>query len=802
MLWTINILYNEKNEVSSIKSIARDITDRKKTEKALRQSQATLSSIFKAAPIGIGMVKERVISFVNDQMIHMTGYSQNEITGKSAVILYPSREEFENVGEKKYDLISRYGTGTVETCWKRKNGDIINILLSSTPINPKDLSMGVTFTALDITKRKHAEMELKRSEAFLAATFSSMQDGISVLDKNLVIQKVNPKMEEWYPDQAPLVGKKCHTCYCSSSKPCDSCPSIRAIQSGQTEFAVIPGPSESPMEWLEVFSYPIKDHDTNKTSGVVAFVRDITGRVRSEKELEKYREHLEDIVEERTYELKRANKALEKARHEAEKANILKSEFIANISHEIRTPLNAVTGFSELLTAIVEDEKQKSYLDAIKNAGNNLLTLINDILDLSKIEAGKINIEHTPVRIRTILKEIGQIFTLQLTRKGIKLITDIDPQLPEALQLDEIRLRQVLLNIVGNAVKFTETGYIKICVKMVEQDLHIQIKDTGIGIPENDIDSIFDSFKQQSGQDLSRFSGTGLGLTISKRLLGIMNGTICVESQVGQGSIFKIIIQGVDVSSWEIPILKDLPEMKDTCFKKGKVLVVDDIESNRLLLKELLVKVNLDVLMAENGHEAIVICPEYQPDIVLMDLRMPVMDGFEAARQLKKGHQTQNIPVLAVTAAAMDKGEIDILQHGFAGFLSKPIEINTLLLALSKYFEKDDSVKHHKKHGRPVAAPSLSSNTCPFFPEILSILESDFIPKWKEFQRKQPIHDVKAFGDELILLGMKYELEYLVEYANQLILHVGNYDIDSMRSAITQFPDTLKTIKKMMRGAL
>ncbi len=269
------------------------------------------------------------------------------------------------------------------------------------------------------------------------------------------------------------------------------------------------------------------------------------------------------------------------------------------MSHEIRTPLNAVTGLSELLSSLVTDEKQKSYLEAIKSSGKNLLILINDILDLSKIEAGKVEIQYSTVDLRILSQEIEQVFALQASKKDIQFKIDIGSELPSSLQLDEIRLRQVLLNIVGNAIKFTEKGYIQLSAKAVQKqdetvfDIHISVEDTGIGISEKNIDNIFDSFKQQDEQSSSQYGGTGLGLAISKRLIEMMNGKILVDSTVGKGSIFKIIINDVKAKDTEAPAVKERFHHEHTHFEKGKVLVVDDVASNRHLLKELLNKVNL-----------------------------------------------------------------------------------------------------------------------------------------------------------------------------------------------------------------
>ncbi len=494
-----------------------------------------------------------------------------------------------------------------------------------------------------------------------------------------------------------------------------------------------------------------------------------------------------------------------KERKAAELANKAKSEFLANMSHEIRTPLNAVTGFSELLTSLVEDEKQKSYLAAIKSAGKSLLTLISDILDLSKIEAGRLEIQYALVDIKVIVKEIEQIFAMKTSRENLDFIVDIDEAVPAALRLDEIRLRQILLNIVGNAVKFTEKGWIKLSVKKTggqnEEnacDLHITIEDTGMGIPEDDLDTIFDSFKQQTGHDTARFGGTGLGLAICKSLIEMMNGQISVESVIGKGSVFKILFSNVEIASEEVAVIEEGFNLENFSFEAGKVLVVDDVKSNRDLLYELLIKINLKVVTAENGHEAIVISPEFQPDIILMDIRMPVMDGLEATKRLRDNEKTRKIPIIAVTASSVAMNQNDILKKGFDGFLSKPVKINKLVSELSQYLTvavEEGNVKDDIEIETPVFTNDAPAESLSVHPQLLSTLETEFMQKWEGFQERQPIEDVKNFGTDLKDLGLEYNLNLLSEYGDRLIIHVDNFDVINMQQSISEFPDLLSILK-------
>ncbi|NYC51151.1 signal transduction histidine kinase [Clostridium beijerinckii] len=341
-------------------------------------------------------------------------------------------------------------------------------------------------------------------------------------------------------------------------------------------------------------------------------------------------DNLEEKVEERTKKLEKTNTELKYAKIEAEKANEAKSEFLANMSHEIRTPLNAVIGFSELLKNTIKDEKHKSYIETINVAGNSLLTIINDILDLSKIEAGRIELQYKPLKLSNIFREIKYIFKQKTKSKNIEFLLDIQEDFDESILLDEVRIRQILLNLVGNAVKFTDKGYVKLSLKGTTSqnkssvDFRISIEDTGIGIAEGEREKIFDAFKQASGQSIKKFGGTGLGLSITKKLTEIMQGKIFVESIEGKGSTFYVEFYNVPIAATE-----ELPEDTSTAyfnkynFSNEKILVVDDIETNRFLLEELLSKAGLRVITAENGFEAIKVFKHEKPDLAIIDLIMP-----------------------------------------------------------------------------------------------------------------------------------------------------------------------------------
>jgi signal transduction histidine kinase/CheY-like chemotaxis protein len=527
--------------------------------------------------------------------------------------------------------------------------------------------------------------------------------------------------------------------------------------------------------------------------------------------LKKSRETIENNT--RTLEKKVAQRTKEyqEAAIKATAADDAKSEFLANMSHEIRTPMNAILGFSEILKEQVKEPKHQEYISIILSSGKTLLGLINDILDLSKIEAGKMEFQYRPVDPHSLFGDITKIFATKIKNKGLKFITDIDANLPASLLLDEVRIRQMLFNLVGNAVKFTTEGYIELKVKKIfhpersKIDLIFSVKDTGIGISVDDRKIIFDAFRQSMGQSTKLYGGTGLGLAITKKLVELMNGELTVESTVGKGSIFTVKIKEVSISSVEHSIEELKMESENIIFKNQKVLVVDDIQSNRLLLSEILSIYGLAVLEATNGKEAINIIKSQNPDIVLMDLRMPVMSGYEAIKIIKADKKVKNIPVIVLTASAMKISDDDIKKIGSDGYLRKPISRPELLDELKKYLKyknisKDKTIStasrgKAEKKAETAIKPANDLIKIKKLPELINILENDVFIKYGKLKKEFIINDIEDFAAEIMELGMQYSAGTLSDWGKKLSLQAGSFDLENLIVSIEEFGPILTKIK-------
>jgi len=501
---------------------------------------------------------------------------------------------------------------------------------------------------------------------------------------------------------------------------------------------------------------------------------------------------------------------LKKAKETAEQANMIKSEFLANMSHEIRTPMNTVLGFTEILSNQITDEHQIKYLAAITAGTKNLLVLINDILDLSKIEAGKLKMLYEPADPRQIFSEIESIFSDKVNEKNLHFILDIPAEMPKTLLLDEIRFRQILFNLIGNAIKFTESGFVKVTAQVDQSskpagiiDLIVNVEDSGIGIEKENQEDIFMAFQQQDGKQNKKYGGSGLGLSISKKLANLMNGSISLSSIKGKGSIFTLLLKDIEIiethpeTKIEVAAKNSL-RFNEINFHHASVLIVDDVEHNRFLLKEFLKGSNLIVKEVINGKQAVELASIDHPDLILMDIRMPVMDGFEATKILKNNPETAAIKIIALTASVMEEEIRKIKNTGFDHFLRKPIKYADLSEAMAKFLSHNRILSENVVVEEPKVF-QISSATTKHIDEIVRILDIDLYNEWKKVKSGGFIDEIANFGNQIINLGNKYSFEQLISFGKELLESTESFDVNSMKRTLNAFPYLIDSVKNLSK---
>ncbi|RLA94204.1 MAG: diguanylate cyclase, partial [Deltaproteobacteria bacterium] len=534
---------------------------------------------------------------------------------------------------------------------------------------------------LNELKRKNEELselldDLKKTKDYVSNILENMIDTLVVVHLKGIIQTVNPAtcaLLEYKEEE--LVGKPI-THILTEEKAIKKFFEKKELRNYEVEYKAKNG-KRIPMLFN---SSTIRDQE-DKTKGIICVATDITKRKIAEKEMLKVRE-------------------------EALSASRAKSEFLASMSHEIRTPLNAIVGMAELLSDTQLNEEQKDYLNMIKISAHNLLEIINDILDLSKIEAGELELEETEFNLEDLVETTCISLAPKVHKKGLELICHLKPDVPEYIMSDSTRLRQVLINLIGNAIKFTEKGEIVVNVEKAKKKekgsvlLHFSVSDTGIGIPKERQEKIFESFTQADTSTTRKYGGTGLGLTISKRLVEKMGGKIWVESEPGKGSTFHFTIRVLPI---EKPIKKEFvpQEIKDL-----RILIADDISTNRLILKEIISSWGLYPKEVENGSSVLKALRSasekgrpYQ--LIILDKKMPDMNGFEIAKGIREIPEYSSTPIILLSSDE-EKGDREKAKTlGISSVLLKPIRrsklYDSLINALTRIRKKSESARKRPK---------------------------------------------------------------------------------------------------------
>ncbi len=566
----------------------------------------------------------------------------------------------------------------------RPNGTTLWVMARGQAVkNKRDKIHKLVGTLQDINDRKTHELEILK----LSTVIQQSPENVIITNPNSEIEYVNDStIQNSGYSRDEIIGQNPNI-FASGKTPAqtymDMWASLKQGLSWKGEFINKRKDGTEYTEFARII--PILDQES-EVIHYVAVKEDITEKKRNEKELDNYREHLEEQVEERTRELEIAKK-------DAESANASKSLFLANMSHEIRTPMNGVIGMTHLALQTNLDSTQRDYIQKAHLSAQNLLGIINDILDFSKIEAGKLEVETTNFSMPAVLQNTLNFVKFKADESNIKLVVNFDKDVPRFFIGDPLRIGQILTNLVTNAIKFSGEGesvIISLVLKSTDQDtftIHFSVKDNGIGISSEIQQKLFQSFSQADSSTTRKHGGTGLGLRISKELVELMKGKIWVDSEVGKGSDFQFILplKKADKESVERQIDNLGLEKEIEKLKGKKFLLVDDDEINQEVARKLLVNTGVTVITAYNGLEALSTLESQGFDLVLMDCMMPEMDGYEATKKIRENENYNKLPVIAMTANAMKQDVDKVLSVGMNDHIAKPINPNEMFLTILKW---------------------------------------------------------------------------------------------------------------------
>lgn len=491
----------------------------------------------------------------------------------------------------------------------------------------------------------------------------------------------------------------------------------------------------------------------------------------------------------------------------AEEADRHKTRFLANISHEIRTPMNAIIGFSRLLAQRVTGDKERSYVDAIVLSSKGLLALVNDVLDLSKIESGKLELAHDTINLADLVDSLIAMFSQMAKDKGIELRSQIENTLPDFVSIDGNRVRQILVNLLSNAVKYTESGQVTLEARSetIGEDaslvrLIFKVVDSGRGIAAEDISSIFDPFNQGSRADSDMHESTGLGLAITQRLVELMQGELQVQSKLGAGSTFSVILPNMKVIAALQPSpQKHLPLDHLASLNIEKILIVDDVQLNRELLVDILEAYAQKIMLAIDGEHAITLALAECPTLILMDVRMPRLDGRGALKKLRDLPQFNNTPVIAVTASSMREEEIE-LRRQFDGYVRKPISVEALAAEIARVLARRFPAKTDDP-GIPTETSNQNYIPHATLDNLNAGLQVLHLHAWKQASDSLSHRDVLVFLEGIKKLVAHVDVADLTDYSERLNTAVTRFDIIAMERELDRFPALVEQFHTLGSGA-
>lgn len=666
----ISLLNNATTDVSFALEFFEEEMMRKQAEEAVAQSEKRFHTLTEVSPVGIYRTDlTGATTYVNQRWTQIVGITYDESMGSGWYIAIHPEDRIKVYNEWR-KVVGNRQRSVLEYRFMKADGTIVWVIGQATPeTNSENQIIGFIGTITDITQRKQAEDKFVKTSKKMEAIIEAIPDMMFEIDlQGNIFNYHTPKNDLLLMPPSDFIDKKIIEFLPADAAAVCLSALKEANEKGFSrgkQYSLELGGSKC---WFELSLAPMKEDEVQEKHFIV-LSRDVT-------------------------EQNKMNQEIQKAKELAEAANKSKTDFLANMSHEIRTPLNGIIGFTSLLMESRLGEPQRKYMLTINESARTLMDIVNDILDFSKIEAGKLELKIEEIDLFALTNEVISLFKYQVSQKQIDLVLDIDANVPRFLFADTLRLKQIIINLLGNAIKFTPKGEIRLEIKTILPvedhfiNLCFSVKDTGIGIQPKNQDKIFHSFEQEDNSTSRQFGGTGLGLAISNQLLALMNSKLELESTFGQGSnfYFHIILKKSNFQN-QLEFKKDKMTVVNGILGSKKVLIVEDNKINMFLAKTLIQKIIPDCIILEafDGDEAIEQYKIQQPDIILMDIQMPNKNGFEATYEIRKIEQNSFTPIIALTAGIFVEEKEECLKSGMNDYITKPIIVSDLEMILLKW---------------------------------------------------------------------------------------------------------------------
>ncbi|ALO14324.1 Autoinducer 2 sensor kinase/phosphatase LuxQ [Salinivirga cyanobacteriivorans] len=805
---------------------ARDITDRIIERQKLEESEKRFRTMADNIPDAIYIHNlEGQILDTNEKATEMLGYKREELlkmTPLDISAIYFNFDEYEDIVKK----IEEEGLVIFEDKHLTKTNKKIPVQITSTVISYKN-KPAVFSVAHDITNRKKADKSQNKlinqlnylsKSATKFISFNDYEDIYRFLGKSLhlaiensiiVVKKYeNERFQiiDFYGENIDINIQQLKA-YEKGLKTFKPDPErLKKYKSGKLEKSVDLKTllnKKYPREFIEKIN---KTYQISETR-VIGVTRDdvlYAGiNILTEQPMDiTDQEFTQALVYQASIALQRKNHENEliKAKVNAEVANNAKSAFLTNMSHEIRTPINTILGFTEILSNDITDEQQINYLKSINSSGKSLLTIINDILDLSKIESGNMPIKHDPMSIKTLINDMEFIFRAQAREKGLNFKISIDKSVPRLVKLDQPRLRQILQNLISNAIKFTYQGKVELQANTANSendktDLIFKVIDTGKGISRNKLNAILEPFQQEDSSDARKFEGTGMGLSIARKLTSLLNGELKIESEIDKGSVFTIHLPSIPVLETESYNVQSINTNK-LKFDRERILLVEEDTNQGEIIQSMLEKHNLTVLTAETGDQAFAFANEFNPQLAIIDLSTQTHKSIGTAKDIRSLDQFSNLPIIGITRHSKQEFDGMEISKYFSDIIKPPLTKSAIFKQIMKYIECKKTLS--KDDNTNTETFDFSSYETTSLENALNSLKENASPIWDLLEKRQPLNKVKSFNHVIYKTGEQEHILILKQYSKQLTESLKAFDIIQMRKLLKEYPGIIKAIEKQI----